>query len=1016
MNTQNLLQKVLCVHYVVENLTPDNMGWVQIPINNNVMNTQNLLQIIATDDNNISLRNIILPSVESASKFKDCRLMDGLDPRAHLAEIREVLFKFKGEEMLIDNWETTQLETIDDISDVFELFLTIAGKRDDRERAQLAGFHPMTIWNELSHKQRLSFYGGHKCNEINLWIYRKDPQFFEKVVRPLIAGKVQKDCMDYYLLGNINALAGYIGPLWGTLNVLERILVDSKLPRDGNQQRYDDLVAEADSRASTISRLDELFRLTVESKNMARMREADLLKGLSEDRKYEEDPKFDLTAVFEESRYWQGPFDKTDRDLLIPNDFWRDFATYMFTGAKGQFLTKNYGYATTNLTEMLTALACLDLDYMSNVESLEPVKRYPQGSTAYLLGQPVSVLFRTPTIVLSKQLKEVAWDQSALSVSTNYFDPTAKEVIVDGEVEDAFLDPTNLHTQKVYGCRVVVTNVSSQKYEVEVLTQIPTGAIPVMEGHKTRNQIVVLPPFQTKVVPYYFYFPAAGTFTHWPAHVNMNGKILGFDMKTQPIAVVDPRQIEDRSSWGYMCRDAEFGDLMSFIRNDLTLPKRDLSLLAPRGESNLKQFKEICTVLRQRALYCQEFWRNAFNFGPDCRDEIEEYLNLDPDFQAYMYPTFGDAMRVDPKRPLGSFDPLVRKTASYNEFWTAAGIPGKNLKHIPDRPKIGNFDSTYHNYLLTALVNSYNLFSMSVEDRMCATYYMILMNRTSEAQRIFNSIKNIPEDNQLYDYMNGFLTVHADATGLMSLEDLASKYLKSDCIGPAMRAKWSALDNFVAELRNCKGYEKEFVYESEESRRDRSEVILSLECEGLTRTIVYKNLEDLTVKLYKIDIELMFSTSPFTRSNFSYRYVEPTRTHNHVLDKEAKVNRLSLTDVTGEFKSDSGENYIFEVISGEKCVNGSIYMNQLDVQLSDNQVRVLRKKASTPVVKAYIKVYAQTINNKDGVFYKDGYTDLRGRFDYKTVATNALDSVTRFGILVKTISNGSDVIYVTNEK
>jgi len=389
---------------------------------------------------------------------------------------------------------------------------------------------------------------------------------------------------------------------------------------------------------------------------------------------------------------------------------------------------------------------------------------------------------------------------------------------------------------------------------------------------------------------------------------------------------------------------------------------------------------------------------------------------LDPDFQAYMYPTFGDAMRVDPKRPLGSFDPLVRKTASYNEFWTAAGIPGKNLKHITDRPKIGNFDSTYHNYLLTALVNSYNLFSMSVEDRMCAAYYMILMNRTSEAQRIFNSIKNIPEDNQLYDYMSGFLTVHADAAGLMSLGSTTTKYLKSDCIGPAMRAKWSALESFLGELRNCKDYDKEFVYESEESRRDRSEVILALECDGLRRTIVYKNLSNLIVKLYKIDIELMFSTSPFTRSNFSYRYVEPTRIHETLLDEEAKVNRIELTDVTGEFKSDGGENYIFEVISGEKCVNGSIYMNQLDVQLSDNQVRVLRKKASTPVVKAYIKVYAQTINNKDGVFYKDGYTDLRGRFDYKTVATNALDSVTRFGILVKTISNGSDVIYVSNEK
>jgi len=1001
---------------VIQNLTPDSTGWVQIPINNNVMNSQNLLQIIATDDNNISLRNVILPTVESTSKFKDCRLMDGLEPTAHLAEIREVLFKWKDDDMLIKNWETTQLETIDDISDVFELFLTIAGKKCERTRAHLAEFYPLTVWNNLSHDDRLAFYGAKKCNEVNLWLYRKDQEFFDKVVRPLIAGKVQKDCMDYFLLGNLTALKAYVGPLWGTLNVLERILVDSVLPREGTQERYDALIAEANCRASTISQLDELFRLTVESKNMARLREADLLKGLAEDKKYPEDPKFDLTAVFEESRYFRVPFEKTDSKLLVPNDFWKDFATYMFTGAKGPFLSKNYGYATTNMTEMLTALACLDLDYRSNVEALEPVKRYPNGSDAYILGQPVSILFQTPTIVLSKQLKEVTWDRSALSVSTNYFDPLAKETVVDGEVEDAFLDPTKLHTQKVYGCRVVVTNVSSQKYEVEVLTQIPRGAIPVKEGHKTRNQIVSLQPFQTNVVPYYFYFPAAGDFTHWPAHVNMNGKILGFDMKTQPISVVDPRAEVDRSSWEYMSTDAEFTELMNFIRNDQNLSKRDLSLLAPRGVSNLKQFKEICTVLRQRALYSAEFWKNAFNFGPDCRDEIEEYLNLDPDFQQYMYPTFGDAMRVDPKRPLGSFDPLVRKTASYNEFWTAAGVPGKNLKHITDRPVIGNFDTTYHNYLLTALVNSYNLFSMSTEDRMCATYYMILMNRTSEAQRIFDSIKNVPENNQLYDYMMGFLTVHADATGLMSLSTLTSKYLKSDNIGPAMRAKWSALENFVGELRDSKLYDKEFMYETEESKRDRSEVILSVECDGLKRTIVYKNLENVIVKFYKIDIELMFSTAPFAKSSFSYRYVEPTKTFNHVLEKEAKVNSIDLTDLTGEMKSDGAENYIFEVISGEKCVNGSLYMNQLDIQLSEKQVRVLRKKAGTPVVKAYVKVYIETANNSDGVFYKDGYTDLRGRFDFKTVATNALDSVTRFGILVKTISNGSDVIYVTNEK
>merc|ERR1719419_2063543 len=292
---------------------------------------------------------------------------------------------------------------------------------------------------------------------------------------------------------------------------------------------------------------------------------------------------------------------------------------------------------------------------------------------------------------------------------------------------------------------------------------------------------------------------------------------------------------------------------------------------------------------------------------------------------------------------------------------------------------------------------------------------MILMNRTTEALRVFSSIKNEPEDNQLYDYMKGFLTVHADATGMMSLSELTGKYLKSENIGPALRAKWRDLENFVGELRNCAEYDKEFVYESEESRRNRSEVILVMETAGDVPVIKYKNLSSLTVKLYKIDIELLFTTAPFTRSNNSYRFVEPTKTFEKTIEKEAKVNHVPLTEVTGPLDADGGENVIYEVVSGERCVNGSIYMNQLDLQLSESQIRVLRKTEGTPVVKAYIKVYVQSASNPDGIFYKDGYTDLRGRFDYKTVATNALDSVTRFGILVKTISNGADIIYVANE-
>ena len=47
----------------------------------------------------------------------------------------------------------------------------------------------------------------------------------------------------------------------------------------------------------------------------------------------------------------------------------------------------------------------------------------------------------------------------------------------------------------------------------------------------------------------------------------------------------------------------------------------------------------------------------------------------------------------------------------------------------------------------------------------------------------------------------------------------------------------------------------------------------------------------------------------------------------------------------------------------------------------------------------YVKVYAQLADGPVK-FHKDGYTDLRGRFDYASVNTNELDVASKFSILI----------------
>jgi len=72
------------------------------------------------------------------------------------------------------------------------------------------------------------------------------------------------------------------------------------------------------------------------------------------------------------------------------------------------------------------------------------------------------------------------------------------------------------------------------------------------------------------------------------------------------------------------------------------------------------------------------------------------------------------------------------------------------------------------------------------------------------------------------------------------------------------------------------------------------------------------------------------------------------------------------------------------------------------------EVRVMDEKESKPLPKVYVKVYARM---KDGAvrFYKDGYTDLRGYFDYTSLNTNELDFVDKFSILILSEDHGAVV-------
>ena len=66
--------------------------------------------------------------------------------------------------------------------------------------------------------------------------------------------------------------------------------------------------------------------------------------------------------------------------------------------------------------------------------------------------------------------------------------------------------------------------------------------------------------------------------------------------------------------------------------------------------------------------------------------------------------------------------------------------------------------------------------------------------------------------------------------------------------------------------------------------------------------------------------------------------------------------------------------------------------------------------AGKPLSKVYVKVYAIHKHSKHDFFFRDGYTDIRGKIDYAQTSGDKLKNVEKFGILVHSDTLGSKIL------
>src|SRR5262249_33732376 len=89
---------------------------------------------------------------------------------------------------------------------------------------KLADFGFVLNWPKLKPEEKRSLYSRYASHELNFFLYKKDPGFFQAAVRPYLANKKDKTFLDHWLLED--NLTEYLQPWWyERLNTVERTLL-----------------------------------------------------------------------------------------------------------------------------------------------------------------------------------------------------------------------------------------------------------------------------------------------------------------------------------------------------------------------------------------------------------------------------------------------------------------------------------------------------------------------------------------------------------------------------------------------------------------------------------------------------------------------------------------------------------------------------------------------------------------------------------------------------------------------
>jgi hypothetical protein len=680
--------------------------------------------------------------------------------------------------------------------------------------------------------------------------------------------------------------------------------------------------------------------------------------------------KVDVTKEWAENNYYNLPIAQQIAALVPASDFWLDYANH---NGKAPFLSEHLADASKNFTEMMFALSVLDLPFEAGKQEV----KFDGGKMIFTPGNAC--------IAFHEEVKPAAdaAGKVQILVSQNFYRFGDRFREENGERFDKFISQEFVQ-QTVYGAHIVVTNPTSTRQKLSVLIQVPLGAIPVGNGQPTKTVMLDLESYRTQTIDYLFYFPRPGKFVHFPVHV---AKAEALVASAQPFVfnVVEKPSKLDTESWDYVSQNGTSDQVLAFLDRE-NIFALDLSKIAFRMRDKTF-FATTLETLRNRHAYEGTLWSYGI-FHNDAQAAREFLTHMDQIVAECGGPI---------QSPILIVDPVARHQYEHLEYKPLVNARAHSLGQ---RRQIVNdkFLQQYERFLKGL---SYRK-QLTDDDRLAEVYYLLLQDRIEQATNAFEQVHPDKIATRMqYDYCAAYLDMYNDEP--QRAKAIAAKYANYPV--DRWRNTFAVLSGQLNEIEN-----KAPPAIADKDERDQRQNQLAQTEPGVEFTVdakninlTWQNVDACKVNYYLMDVELLFSRNPFVQqSGGQFSSIKPNLTQDVKLPKDQKKLEMKLPEALLK------RNVLVEISAGGKTRSEPYYANAMEVKLSENygQLRVTDSTSGKALSKVYVKTYARLA---DGTvkFYKDGYTDLRGRFDYSSVSTPEKAPITRFSILVLSDEHGA---------